>query len=166
MQLLAKNFAAMQRLGDPVLKPFLQVCMPALVQPTFACAYTPAGAFTAGRALWPFNYWLCMMELKHYWASVSQHKSRIFVRNPMHHNLDSYSEAWPLLPLKQCCWSAGCGPIWANGQNPVWAGAGRPGLCAPDLWACGHPAHAGLGQALCRPWELHLLGQGEGLMTI
>ena len=25
VQLLAKNFAAMQRLGDPVLKPFLQV---------------------------------------------------------------------------------------------------------------------------------------------
>ena len=25
LQLLAKNFAAMQRLGDPVLKPFLQV---------------------------------------------------------------------------------------------------------------------------------------------
>ena len=29
MQLLAKNFAAMQRLGDPVLKPFLQVIRPA-----------------------------------------------------------------------------------------------------------------------------------------
>ncbi len=25
--LLAKNFAVMQRFGDPVLKPFLQVCM-------------------------------------------------------------------------------------------------------------------------------------------
>ena len=29
VQLLAKNFAAMRRLGDPVLKPFLQACMPA-----------------------------------------------------------------------------------------------------------------------------------------
>lgn len=29
VQLLAKNFAAMQRLGDPVLKPFLQVRRPA-----------------------------------------------------------------------------------------------------------------------------------------
>ena len=28
VQLLAKNFAAMQRLGDPVLKPFLQVSRP------------------------------------------------------------------------------------------------------------------------------------------
>ena len=28
LQLLAKNFAAMQRLGDPVLKPFLQVSRP------------------------------------------------------------------------------------------------------------------------------------------
>lgn len=32
--LLAKNFAAMQRFGDPVLKPFLQVCL----------AYTPVVA--------------------------------------------------------------------------------------------------------------------------
>ena len=28
LQLLAKNFAAMQHLGDPVLKPFLQVSRP------------------------------------------------------------------------------------------------------------------------------------------
>lgn len=144
VQLLAKNFAAMQRLGDPVLKPFLQVCMP-VVHLLMLCIQQEFVAFQLP----------CMME-----PALLGCKSKvwIFVRNPC--TSYSYSEAWPF-PLKQCCWSAGCGPIWANGQNPVWAGAGRPGLCAPDLWACGHPAHAGLGQALCRPWELHPPRQGE-----
>ena len=68
MQLLAKNFAAMQRLGDPVLKPFLQVCRPALFNPllhvrTLQLVHGPREGFVP-------KYWLCVMT-QGVWASVN-----------------------------------------------------------------------------------------------